>query len=219
LNSEEFNKQLKINSVVTVVDAKHILQQLNDPRKTEKDIKNEAFEQLVVADKILINKIDLVTEEELIQIEERIRKINKFAEIIRTQNSVVDIEHLLASNSFQIEKIDLSEVNVQAVHNPDVVPVFIPYNGEIEMEKLKQWLSWLNQEKGSDILRMKGLLAIKGEDQIVVLQGVSGLHDIHKSMKKKWDPNETRNSKIVMIGYNLDKVSLQKALHSFVGSD
>merc|ERR1712048_1142838 len=72
-----------LDGILTLVDAKHIIQHL-DEEKPE-GVENEAVEQLAFADRVLLNKIDLVTEEDLKRVEGRIKAINEFVPIQRTQ--------------------------------------------------------------------------------------------------------------------------------------
>ncbi|MDB5992645.1 MAG: cobalamin biosynthesis protein CobW [Herbaspirillum sp.] len=86
-----------LDSVTTVVDAKHIFLRLADSR--------EAVEQIAFADQIVLNKSDLVTEQELRDIEARLRKINPLAPIHRAQRSNVALDKVLARGGFDIERI------------------------------------------------------------------------------------------------------------------
>merc|ERR1712137_186758 len=80
----------RLDGIVTLVDAKHIEQHL-DEEKPE-GAENEAVEQVAFADRILLNKTDLVTEEELVRVEARLRTINKFAPIQRSTQSQVSVD-------------------------------------------------------------------------------------------------------------------------------
>merc|ERR1712203_1198147 len=82
-----------LDGILTVVDAKHIIQHL-DEEKPE-GVENEAVEQLAFADRILLNKCDLVSEEYLKEVEGRIRAINSTVTIRRTTNSETSMDFLL----------------------------------------------------------------------------------------------------------------------------
>src|SRR3954463_727626 len=86
-----------LDSVTTVVDAKHIAMRLDDSR--------EAVEQIAFADQIVLNKTDLVSEDELRAVEARIRRINPLAPIPRAQRSNVPLEAILGKHSFDLERI------------------------------------------------------------------------------------------------------------------
>src|SRR5207248_993851 len=80
--SSELAEKLRLDGIVTVVDAKHLEKELNDS--------TEAAAQIGFADVILLNKGDLVTLEELDRTAERIRKMNRLARIHRTRNAQVE---------------------------------------------------------------------------------------------------------------------------------
>ena len=99
---EKVVERYKLDGIITVVDAKHIIQHL-DEEKPE-DVENESVEQLAFADRVMLNKIDLVSEEELQEVESRIKSINNFAPIYRTQNSLIDPKELINIGSFDLER-------------------------------------------------------------------------------------------------------------------
>jgi G3E family GTPase len=86
-----------LDSVTAVVDAKHILLRLGDSK--------EAVEQIAFADQIVLNKTDLVSEDDLRHVEARIKRINPLAPIHRAQRSNVPLEAILGKHSFDLERI------------------------------------------------------------------------------------------------------------------
>ena len=98
---EDIEKLYRLDGICTLVDAKHITQHL-DEEKPE-GVENEAVEQLAFADRILLNKIDLIQndkkikdkEGELKKIEARIKAINSAAQIFRCEQSKIDPKHVL----------------------------------------------------------------------------------------------------------------------------
>ena len=93
----------RIDSVVCLVDAKHIDLHLDDI-KPDGNI-NEAEHQIAFADRIILNKVDLVTKEELQDVEDRIKSMNSFATLIRTEKSRAPLDQVLGLNSFSLEKM------------------------------------------------------------------------------------------------------------------
>ena len=93
----------KLDAIITVVDAKHIIQHL-DEEKPE-GAENEAVEQLVFADKVLLNKVDLVEEAYLTEVETRIHALNKTVEITRCVNAEVPIESVIGIGAFSLEEV------------------------------------------------------------------------------------------------------------------
>jgi G3E family GTPase len=94
---EEVSARTQLDSVTTVVDAKHLPLRLADSK--------EAAEQIAFADQILLNKTDLVSEGELAAVEQAIRRLNPLAPIHRTQRSQVPLENILGRGSFDLERI------------------------------------------------------------------------------------------------------------------
>ena len=99
---DRVSDRFKLDGIITVVDAKHVIQHLEDEKP--EGIENEAVEQLAFADRIMLNKIDLATEDELLNVEKNIRAINGFAPIYRTENSLIDPKELINIGSFDLER-------------------------------------------------------------------------------------------------------------------
>ena len=93
----------KIDSVICIVDAKHVNTHL-DEVKPEGSV-NEAEHQIAFSDRILLNKLDLVSKEELQDVLDRIRSINSFATVIKTEKSRAPLEQILGLNTFNLEKL------------------------------------------------------------------------------------------------------------------
>jgi G3E family GTPase len=94
---DDVRAKTKLDSVTTVVDAKHLPLRLKDSR--------EAAEQIAFADQIILNKTDLVTEAELAEVEKAIRTLNPLAPIHRAQRSNVPLQQVLGRGSFDLERI------------------------------------------------------------------------------------------------------------------
>ena len=330
----EMQEKLQLDSVTTLVDAKHIWQHIDDS--------DEAREQIAFADVILLNKIDLVTEEELEQLEARIRNMNAAAKIYRTENAVVEMDKILNVGGFDLDRAlevdpqfmepeypfewggvyDLSvgthelvlqegpdpamnvalvpvngstdealEAAVEPVvivfsddehelssggtlqpsgqlieleltaaelrfdvqidragayalfteHHPDefqaqlmssgtvvnpaverefkpdhehdeeVTSVGITTPGDLDPDRLNDWISDLLRTKGVDIFRMKGILSIKGQSNRFVFQGVHMLFDGRPD--RPWG-SEPRYNSLIFIGRNLDRTELTEGFES-----
>ena len=92
----------RIDSILCLADAKHIGIHLEEEKPD--GAVNEAVQQVAFADRILLNKIDLVSEAELEEVVDTVKSINAVAEVIKTTNSVIDLDRVLGVNSFSIEK-------------------------------------------------------------------------------------------------------------------
>ena len=209
-------ERYKLDGIITVVDAKHIIQHL-DEEKPE-GIENESVEQLAFADRIILNKIDLVSESEIKEVESRIKSINNFAPIYQTENSLIDPKELIDIGSFDLERtleMDPEFLDTESEHEHDqsVTSTSARFLGELNVNKLERWIGELMREKGQDLFRYKGVLAVKGMDQKFVFQGVHMLFggDFSKEIGL-WKKDEDRECRFVFIGRNLDHEELQKGL-------
>ena len=108
---ERVTGRYKLDGIITVVDAKHIIPRIEEEKP--EGVENEAVEQLAFADRILLNKIDLVSEEEIKEVERKIKSINGSAPILHTENSLIDPEELINIGSFDLEKTLEMEVSVR----------------------------------------------------------------------------------------------------------
>ncbi|MEL6461607.1 MAG: GTP-binding protein [Cyanobacteria bacterium J06621_15] len=200
---EDMREQLNLDAVVTVVDAKHIWQHWDA---------DEAQEQIAFADVILLNKTDLVTPEQLEELESKIRGMNAMAKIYRTRNSELEMDALLGVKAFDLDRaleVDPDFLGEDAhEHDESVYSIALVEKGELDGIKLNQWLSNLLQTKGPDIFRMKGILNIAGEDERFVFQGVHMLLD--GKPDRLWKEGEQRKNELVFIGRNLDETQLKK---------
>ena len=165
----------KLDGIITVADAKHIIQHL-DEEKPE-GVENESVEQIAFADRIMLNKIDLVSEEDLDEVESKIKSINRFAPMYHTENSIIDPANLINIGSFDLERtleMDPEFLDTESEHEHDdrVTSTSSKFEGALNVNKLERWIGELMQTKGEDLFRYKGVLAVKGMDQKFVFQGV-----------------------------------------------
>ena len=93
---DEMQSKLRLDGIVTLVDARHIVEHIDDS--------NEAQEQIAFADVILLNKIDLVTPKQLERLEARIRTMNAAARLYRTQNAAIDLDLVLNVGGFDLNR-------------------------------------------------------------------------------------------------------------------
>ncbi|PSR96020.1 COBW domain-containing protein [Actinidia chinensis var. chinensis] len=102
--------EVKLDGVVTLVDAKHAGFHLDDVKP--KGVVNEAVEQIAYADRIIVNKTDLVGDPQVSSLIQRIRNINSMANLKRTQFGKVDLDYVLGIGGFDLERIE-SAVNTE----------------------------------------------------------------------------------------------------------
>merc|ERR1719300_2068985 len=211
LVDEDIRALYELDAIVTVVDAKHLTARLDDEKP--EDVENEAQEQLAFADIVLLNKIDLVKEEEeLSKIEARIRDINPNVKILRTEQSRVDWTKLLGVGAFDVSRVlefepeFLTNLDEEHKHDETVTSVSVKFEGELLAKAMQDWIGQLVALQGADLFRYKGVMACKGMDRKFIFQGVGMLFSGSFS-QLSWG-NETRECRFVFIGRNLDKKEL-----------
>lgn len=203
---EELQKCYKLDSVITVTDAKHIMERL-DEEKPE-GVENEAVEQVAFADKIIINKTDLVKEEaELKKIEDRLRGLNPTAAMLRCEYSKISPKELLNISAFDLKRVlefdpEFLGEEQEHQHDTSVVSTACKVDGEVNVEMMQRWIQRLIMEDGANLYRYKGVIAVKGMDAKFVFQGVGMLFS--GGFEGKWKKDEKRESRFVFIGKNLD---------------
>jgi G3E family GTPase len=207
---DDMKEQFFVNGVVTLVDAKHILQHIDDS--------SEAQEQIAFADVVLLNKSDLVGPTDLDALERRIRSTNALTKIHRTINAEVDLSLVLDIGGFNLDhamELDPHFLDEEDdhdhghhhdhEHDSEVTSVGIVVDGDCDGPKLNAWLSELVRVDGADIFRMKGIFAMVGNPDRVIFQGVHMLIDAANG--GPWGARERQN-RVVFIGRNLDREAL-----------
>ncbi|MFN8792445.1 MAG: CobW family GTP-binding protein [Bdellovibrionales bacterium] len=204
---EDIKKHFQLDAIVTLVDSLHVRQQLES--------RSEALRQIGFADVILLNKTDLVSPDELPSIRARLRDINSQAEIFETKRSEVALEKILNIGGFDLNRtleVDPKFLTSHHHSHSKVGSVGLTLEGWVDIEKFQKWISEILQTQGPDIYRSKGLIAIPGQPQKYIFQGV------HMQMEGRfgptWKPEEKPLSQLVFIGQNLDREKLQKGLES-----
>ena len=203
---EDVKARTRLDAIVTVIDAKHFFGQLEQG--------SEAEQQVAFADVILLNKTDLVSADELAKVEDRIRGINRYARIFRTEKSQIDLDAILDKGAFDLGRIlefepDFLHSGHDHHHEDEVRSLSITADRPVDPDKFQKWMGALLQIKGADIFRSKGILAIDGAPRRYVYQGVHMMMD--SAWGTQWKDGEKRSSKLVFIGRNLDGDNLQRA--------
>lgn len=204
LVDEEVATYYKLDAIITMVDAKHAPQHLDEG--------HEAQEQVAFADVILLNKTDLVDAEELKKLEQRLRAMNPYSKIYRTHKSNIDVNQILGINAFDLErKLELDPGFLEEEdhdHDDDVTSIFMTDERPLDLNKLETFFGQWLEEHGVDTFRYKGILNIRGAKHRIVFQGIHMLFE--STPDREWKPDETRKSEIVIIGRNLDQAWFQE---------
>lgn len=214
----KISEHYRIDSIICLADCKHITQHL-DEVKPENAV-NEAQQQVAFADKILLNKIDLVSEEEKNKVIERLAHLNKFAKVIETTKSRAPLDQIMGINSFNMDSIldvdpkFLTEnEDEKKEHRTDLVQsVGVQFEGNLHAQWFNMFMMDLLKERAADLYRTKGLLSFQGQGNTkFVFQGVHEQINFGPA-KEPWKEGEKRLNKFVFIGKNLDRKSLTKSL-------
>jgi G3E family GTPase len=215
---ERIRSNFSLGGVVTVVDAKYVASRLEDSA--------EAREQIAFADLVLLNKIDLVTPEQLEVVEQAVRRLNKIAPIRRTKNSDVDLAAVFDVGGADFaDKVDLAAAfdaddHFESAHShhgdhahrdnhlQDIETICIVEPGLLDGMKVSLWFRSLIAEAGPRILRMKGILNLRGDVEQFVMQGVH--NDFEGKPGRAWQDCKDRLNRLVFIGRELDADAIRK---------
>ena len=213
---DRVSERYKLDGIVTVVDAKHVVRHIEEEKP--EGVENEAVEQLAFADRIMLNKIDLVSEDELSDVESKIKVINGSAPIYYTENSLIEPKELINIGAFDLDRtleMDPEFLDTEAEHEHDqrVTSTSARFVGELNVNKLQAWISKLLRTQAQDLFRYKGVLAVKGMEQKYVFQGVHMLFSGDYTEEiGLWKEGEERECRFVFIGRDLDHDALQEGL-------
>ena len=228
---DDVKAKTRLDSVTTLVDAKHILLRLSDSR--------EAREQIAFADQIVLNKTDLVSEDDLKMIEARLRRLNPLAPIHRAQRSNVPLDAILGRGGFDLARIVELEPEFlnpahgepghvhdddcdddhdhhhghdhhhhdDHVHDDDIKGISLRLDKPVDANKITRWLNDLLALQGPNILRAKGILDVAGEDRRLVFQAVHMI--LEGDFQRPWTDKDARHSRMVFIGRDLSEAQLR----------
>ncbi|MFP7478946.1 CobW family GTP-binding protein [Terribacillus saccharophilus] len=200
----------ELDSVCTVVDALHTDRQLNAHAV--------AREQIAFADKIIINKQDLVSKTELDQLSSRIQGMNPEAELFFTQNSQVPLFKLLDVFSFSLDQklsVRPDMLDHHHHHHDDIQAIVLKDKRQIDPKRLDIWFSYLVQVKGESLFRYKGILHVKGQSRRLLFQGVHML--FASTADREWKQGEEKQNELVFIGKDLDEEELRAGFSYCLG--
>jgi G3E family GTPase len=243
---EEVSEKTALDAVVTVADAKWLSERLKDAP--------EAKNQIAFADVIVLNKVDLVNKDELAEVEGRIRAINPYAKLHKTERCAVKLSDVLGRGAFDLDRIlelepafleeDEHDHHHDHEHGPDcgcgehghdhdhghhhhehdhghhhghgmkhyhdeeMQSLSLRSDKPLDPAKFMPWLQELIANDGAKILRSKGILAFKGDDDRYVFQGVHMM--LEGDHQRKWKADEKRESRVVFIGRELPEERIRE---------
>ncbi|OYU91371.1 MAG: cobalamin biosynthesis protein CobW [Bradyrhizobiaceae bacterium PARB1] len=220
---EDVQANARLDAVVTVADAKWLSDRLKDAP--------EAKNQIAFADVIVLNKTDLVTAPELAEVEARIRAINPYAKLHRTQRAQVKLEDVLDRGAFDLDRIlEIEPEFLEAgddhdhhhhdhghghdhhhhhdhghglkhYHDEEMQSLSLRTDKALDPSTFMPWLQDLMAKEGGKILRSKGIISFAGDDDRYVFQGVHMM--LEGDHQRAWRADEKRESRLVFIGREL----------------
>ncbi len=192
-----------LDAIVTMVDAKHAAGHLD----------HQTVDQIVIADRIIVNKVDLVGESELQDLEVRVRRLNATAPILRSSHARVDLEKILGIGAFSAQRRMVSLDEHEHSHDPALASESFVFERPFDGPRLEAYLKELLEDRGEDIFRLKGILALENEPRRYVLQCVHRIMDLKPA--DAWG-EEKPVSKLVFIGRGLDRAVLASGLEKLL---
>ena len=226
---DEVAESYLLDSVLTLVDAKHAEEQL--------DTRQEARMQVGFADRIFLTKTDLVDAAAVDALTHRLRHMNPRAPIEKVHFGEVPLSQVFDLKGFNLNatlEIDPEFLTVQGhdhhhgheghdhgpgeacdhphhhAHDDDVKSFAFKSERAFSPTKLEDFLAAIVQVYGPKMLRYKGVLFMKGSDRKVIFQGVHQM--MGSDLGPKWAPGEKKASKLVFIGIDLPKEILLQGL-------
>ncbi|MBO9680988.1 MAG: GTP-binding protein [Acidovorax sp.] len=203
---EDISAQYLLDAVVTMVDAKHAAQQLDEH--------HEAQEQVGFADRILITKTDVAEPEAVEALRQRLVRMNPRARIGEARHGQATVDDLLDIRGFNLNAILEIEpdflTDVEHEHDDDVTSFVFRETRPLDLNRIEDCLGAIVQVYGPQLMRYKGVLHIQDVERRVVFQGVHML--MGTDLGTPWKPGESRESRFVFIGRNVPKEILIKGL-------
>ena len=198
----------RLNGVITVVNVAQVEQDLAETET--------CMEQIVFADLLVLNKADQQSDDALAQLEARLAQLNPLARRIRAQHARVPVEPLLDLGGHDLERsleARAARLGDPAEHHHEdgIGSVVVEAEGDIDVDALDLWLGALLRRSEGDLLRMKGVLAVAGNNRRFVFHGVRAVVEVHPD--RLWG-HEARRNQVVFIGRGLDAAALHAGIHA-----
>lgn len=226
------HKYLRMDAVLAVVDGKHFPLHIQGDRENTRGFHGEireAIKQILYADRIILNKIDLISEDEKLQVEAVIKDLNSHADILLSHNSQVIVESVLNIKAFDPKKISIQtalQFPIQLNENGKIVKrkvrkeqsqittLTLISERPLALDPFNMWLAKLLSSQGTNIYRTKGILYFDGYGEKFFAQGIHMMFNGTKGAK--WEVKELKRSCFVIIGANLDSHDIRTGFESCI---
>ncbi len=203
-NIPEIRKISQIDAIITVVDAENILAQMGELET--------ARNQVILADFIILNKLDLITAEARSTIESALRELNPMTQILPATNADVDWRLFLDTSAFDVSQklaVDTSLLDeLRKREHAEIQSFSFHYDRPFDLDKLEACIARFSKELR--IYRSKGIVHLAGEMRRAIFHGVNNRFTI--AWGPAWGLREQRGSDLVFIGKNLSETQLKAPL-------
>ena len=204
---ESLKKHFYLDAIVTVVDGLNMDQNLKELKETQ--------DQIGFADVILLNKVDLISEDARHKAVEKIRTINGLAKLFETKHSNIPIGDILNIKAFDLNaRVELDPTVVQEYHehkhDDSIQSLYFEESKALDMERFARFMELVIGELGNQLLRYKGVIYAAGESSRIIFQGVHT--NMGTTPERPWAAGETPKTKIVFIGRHLPQDVLKEGL-------
>jgi G3E family GTPase len=202
-----------LDGIVTIVDALHIRQHLND--------EGHATEQIAYADALVLNKTDLVSPQDLAVLTQQLKLMNSEAQQYAAVEAQVPVAEILSLGGFDMKRIEngVSGCSSQAFcaekkphsHEHEIKSLSVAMDGEMDAELFQAWIEGFIQRHADNLFRSKGILAIRGCPDRLIFQGVHGVFRLTTGEPWNGAPRQTR---AIFIGRGLDRKEIVRGISS-----
>ncbi|MBV1798272.1 GTP-binding protein [Siccirubricoccus sp. G192] len=222
--------RFRLDGVVTLVDAATGMATL--------DSQPEAVKQAAMADRLVLTKADLATPEQMAALRDRLRSLNPGAPLLEARHGEIAPDALLECGLYDATRkipdvrrwLDAEAYAVAQDHGHDhghhhdpnrhdarIHSFCLSFDTPLPWDGIATWLEVLTMTRGENVLRIKGILNLEGEERPVAIHGVQ--HLFHPPVKlSAWPEGDDRRSRLVFILRDLDRATVEKGLRAFAES-
>lgn len=199
-NIPELQKIVRLDSIITLIDAENFFKQL--------EVSTSVEDQARLGDFLVINKTDLVSMSEQLRVERKLRELNPFAQILKTKDGVIPLQQVLDVEAFNVnQKLELNPGLLDETHHhhdQEITSVSYKTEKPFDLMKFETWVQSISEKER--VIRSKGIINVANENRKAVFHGVNNRFSMY--WDKPWEENETRYSQLVLIGPRLDESKL-----------
>lgn len=195
-----------LDGIICLVDSFHINEVL-------KNKETEAAKQLSFADVLVFNKIDLLEQSILTNLQKSIRQLNPFAKQLNASFSKIDVKEILNIEAFAAKTVEVKTQNVNftlAHRHGNITAQTYMYFEAFDVLKFRQFVQMLLHFQSMRIYRMKGILYFENQPNKIIFQSVQ--QQVVFTKGSEWKAGEKPKTTLVVIGNGLNQMAFDKKL-------